>query len=448
MRPSFENTQYSENLFGYQREDGLTLIYEQDPQAEVAAIGFWFRHGSRDEGEREKGFAHFLEHMLFKGTAKRTARDIACEIDRLGGVINAGTEKELTTIYTVLPADFLDLALDVMCDLSFQATLLESEIAKEKIVVENEICAVEDTPEEKGFEVFLSLIWQKHPLAFKIAGEVKNIKEIERERLFTFYRRFFQPGRLLVTAAGPAPPSKIWEELNRRLNAYTQGLVFSRENLLRTPPPFFSGLARLADRFQQVQIYYACNLLRPKHVRDYYQQLIFSSAFGEAMGSRLFQRIREEEGLCYSIYASRSYFSDTSLWTIHASTMPHLCERLLEALARELDCLRYEHLSPKEIADAKLQAKGSLILSRQDMEVRMKRLARQFIALGQVFSHHDSLKMIEDVTIEEVANQIEALFKDQRAALLVFGAKDKPRLSLNRFKELYQLPLFKLHTLV
>lgn len=445
---SFKASQYSEGLFGYERDDGLTLIYEQDPQAEVAAVGFWFLHGSRDEGEAERGFAHFLEHMLFKGTSKRKACDIACEIDRLGGVINAGTEKELTSIYTVLPAEFLNLALDVMCDLSFQATLLDVEIAKEKIVVENEICAVEDMPEEKGFEVFLSLIWHKHPLAYKIAGEVKNIREIQREKLIAFYRRFFQPAWLLVTAAGPACPEKIWEDLNKYLDTYTQDLIFSTLSISRTPPPFFSGLARIPDRFHQAQIYYARNLLKPIDVKDYYQQLIFSSAFGEAMSSRLFQRIREEEGLCYSIYAARSYFSDAALWTIHASTMPHLCERLLEALARELRSLEREHLSPKEIADAKLQAKGSLILARQDMEVRMKRLARQFIALGKVFPHYECLKMIENVTAEEVAHQLAALFKNTEAALLVFGTKDKPRLSLNKLQELYQLPLFRLHTLV
>jgi len=159
-------------------------------------------------------------------------------------------------------------------------------------------------------------------------------------------------------------------------------------------------------------------------MKDYYEHLLFSSAFGESMSSRLFQTIREEEGLCYSIYSSRAYFKDASLWLIHATTMPGLSEKLLQAVARELERVRTEPISGKELDEAKLQIKGQIILSRQDVEVRMKRLARQFIAMGDLMSGKEVFRVIDAVDEADIRRLTERLFADDNAALLVYGAEE------------------------
>lgn len=419
--------------------NGTTIILEPVADSEVSAIGFWFLHGSRDESPGEIGFSHFLEHMIFKGTKKRSPRDIACEIDRVGGSINAGTEKEITAVYTSVPKDFLPVVLDVMCDIAFASELPDSEIEKEKLVVANEISSIEDSPEEKGFELFLESIWKDHPLSWKIAGTIPSIKAVTREKLSHFYRKHFTPPRLVVSAAGAIDPPALCAQIERKIAEYAVNKADSGLGPLRRPPRFHAGTGVLEDTFTQTQIYYARPLPRPLETRDYYEQLLLSSAFGESMSSRLFQKIREEEGLCYSIYSSRAYYSDTALWMVYASTMPDLLPRLLDSLARELRRLADEPLSQKEIDDARLQVKGSLILARQDAEVRMKRLARQHIAMGKILDHDECFGIIDAITRQDLERQIERLFSNDDAALFVYGTRKLKIIKADRLQRDFRI---------
>lgn len=402
---------------------GTTVICEPVNHAEAAAIGFWFLHGSRDEITKENGFSHFLEHMIFKGTGRRTPRDIACEIDRVGGSINAGTEKEVTSVFTSVPGEYLPVVLDVMCDIAFGSTLPDEEITKEKLVVQNEISSIEDSPEEMGFELFVETIWQGHPLAEKITGSLESITTVTRAKLEKFYRKHFRPSRLLVSAAGAIDPVSLCDMLEKKIAEYGMTKENASGLPTRTPPPFCRGAHIVEDTFTQAQIFYARLLPTPAKIRDYYEQLLVSTAFGESMSSRLFQTIREEEGLCYTVYSSRAYYSDTALWMIYASTMPELLGQLLQSLARELNTLRRHPCSQKEIDEARLQIKGSLILARQDVEVRMKRLARQYIAMGSILSYEECFGIIDSITKADLDQQINQLFADDGgAALLVYGA--------------------------
>jgi predicted Zn-dependent peptidase len=416
--------------------NGTTLLCEPVPHVEAVAIGFWFLHGSRDETADERGFSHFLEHMIFKGTPRRNPSDIALEIDRVGGAINAATEKEITSVYTSVPYQYFLPVLDVMCDIAFSSTLPDEEIEKEKIVVSNEVASIEDSPEEKGFELFVETIWNGHPLAEKIAGTLDSIKSITAEKLHQFYRKYFIPARLVVSVAGNFDPQLVARELEQRLNSSVPGgpreaqIFFSR-----TPPAFIPGTHFIEDVFTQAQVYYAEPFPQPNQMSDYYEHLIVSTAFGESMSSRLFQTIREKEGLCYSVYSSRAYYSDTALWLLYANTMPELAARLLVSLERELGRLFQEPLSAQEIDDARLQIKGSLILSKQDVEVRMKRLARQFIAMGEILTYEECFQIIDSISKPDCEKLITALLGKANAGLMVYGCKGLKKLKNSRKKK-------------
>jgi predicted Zn-dependent peptidase len=404
--------------------NGAVLLCETVPGSEVAAVGFWFLHGSRDERTGEEGFSHFLEHMIFKGTGRRNARQIACEVDRLGGILNAATEKEVTSIYASVPKEHFGAVLDVICDIAFGATLPEIEIEKEKLVVENEISSIEDSPEEKGYELLVETVWRGHPLAARITGTAAAVRSIARGKLDGFYRRFFSPARLVISLAGGIDAAEAARALEARVAEYAgpSRAPAGPEGIPpRLAPPFLSGASVREDEFSQAQVYYARSFPHPARLKDYYEQLILSTAFGESMSSRLFQNIREEEGLCYSVYSSRSYYSDCAVFSVHASTLPEQLPALLAALDRELARLRDASLTADEIDEARLQVKGGLILSKQDAEVRMKRLARLYVSIGGIVSYEESYRVIDSVTAEDVRRLTDALFGTPASALLVFG---------------------------
>jgi predicted Zn-dependent peptidase len=403
-------------------KNGAELLCEPVPGSEVTALGFWFLHGSRDETPDEQGFSHFLEHMIFKGTSRRTPREIACDVDRVGGVLNAATEKEVTSVYASVPAQYFNVVLDVICDIAFNATLPPDELEKEKLVVQNEISSIEDSPEEKGYEVFVETVWHGHPLASKIAGTAEAVRAIGRQRLNDFYRSRFVHERLVISVAGGIDASDAARMIEAKLNEYG-GRTLKPEEGDRTPPPFYPCAMTREDDFSQAQIYYARRFPIPRRVKDYYEHLLLSTAFGESMSSRLFQNIREDEGLCYSVYSSRTYYSDCAILLLHASTLPDQVPAMLASLVREIGKLKEGALTQQEIDEARLQVKGSLVLGKQDVEVRMKRLARQYIAMRVLTSYEDSFRIIDTVTRDDISRLVGNIFTPQESALLIYGCE-------------------------
>jgi predicted Zn-dependent peptidase len=319
--------------------NGTHLLLEPVDRTDTLCIGFWFLHGSRDEGPGEYGFSHFLEHMLFKGTRRRTALTIAQEIDRVGGIINAFTEKEATCIYVILPKEHLRLAFDVLSDMTVDSLLDEVEIEKEKAVIVSEIRSVDDSPEEKGHDRYLREMWGAHPLSRKITGETADVERIDRAGLNAFYRDKFHATNTIIAVAG-----NFSLELVRDLAAglFPAGTP-KGQRAARTVPTWARKVSIVPDRFNQVQIY-AGTCYRIDHdLSHYYTSLVFSTAFGESMSSRLFQKLREELALCYTVYSFRSFFSDTGMWTIYANATPEISYNLLVGLDRKSTRLNSSH---------------------------------------------------------------------------------------------------------
>ncbi len=398
---------------------GARLLLEPVDRTDTLCIGYWFLHGSRDERPGEEGYSHFLEHMLFKGTARRSALQIARDVDRVGGIINAFTEKEATCIYVTLPREHVRLAFDVLTDMTVNSLLDEGEMEKEKEVIVNEILSVDDSPEERGHEHFLRRMWGEHPLSRKITGEVPHVRRIDRASLETFYRGRLLPSNMVIAVAGRVSPSEARDLAEA---AFPAGLP-PAVPLARGLPARQVDSTVIADRFTQSQIYVGTSYALDRSVSHYYTMLVFSTAFGESMSSRLFQKLREELALCYTVYSFRSFFSDTGMWTIYANATPQLAPRLVEGVDRELGRLLSEPLSAHEVADARSHLVGSMILSKEDMETRMKRLVRQLAMMDRVLEFDESVAELEKVDAGQIDEFVRTLLRPGDFNLLAFGSK-------------------------
>jgi len=405
-------------------DSGAPIILETVGNTDVASIGLWQLNGSRDEGDSESGYTHFLEHMLFKGTAKRSAYQIAQAVERVGGYINAFTEKEVTCFYCTLPAEAIELAIDVLTDIYFAARLDEQELQKEKTVIVNEIKTIEDNPEEKGQQIYLENLWNGHTLSRKITGEVHQVEQISKEPLYSFYKDRYAPRATVITASGKIDPDKLATSLQAVFSAGGD----RRSGKTRNTPSTRFRWEAVPDKFEQVHLYTGTSYASSTNIREYYQDLVFNTLFGESMSSRLFQRLREDRGLCYSVASFRSYFTDVALWTIYANTIPSLMSNLIEAINEELARLHGEAPTEQEIEDTKSQLKGNMILAREDMENRMKRLFRQYHLTHRAIEYDTSLRLLDEVTREDILSIIERRIQPQQFGLLAYGSKKIKRL--------------------
>jgi predicted Zn-dependent peptidase len=408
---------------------GPLVILEPVEHTETVSIGFWQDHGSRDESEAQAGFSHFLEHMVFKGTGRRSAYQIAQAIDRVGGYLNAFTEKEVTCFYCTLPGDAVDLAIDVLADMMTGAVLSEAEIEKEKAVVVNEIQSMEDNPEEKAQQYYLERLWGSHALARRITGLRHEVERIRRPELMEFYRTRFSPCRLTITGSGKLDPQRVTERLGECLPFSAE----SWQNGSRRPPEARRVWQVLPDKFEQVQVFTGMSFVPSRVLPEYYRELVFNTLFGESMSSRLFQRVREDEGLCYSVYSFRSYFTDVALWTIYASTVPETAPALLRAIEREVRRLGTEPPTVEEIEDAKSQIKGNLILAKEDMENRMKRLFRQHHLAGRTLDYNESFRLLSEVSRDDLVELVESRLHRHEFSLLAYGSRKLRKLPMKEF---------------
>ena len=415
---------------------GALLLAEPVDRTDTLCIGFWFNHGSRDEAEGERGFSHFLEHMLFKGTRARSAFQIAQEIDRVGGLINAFTEKETTCLYVILPREHVRLAFDILSDMAADSVLDPAEMEKEKAVIVNEIGSVDDSPEEKGHEQYLRRMWGEHPLSRKITGEVDEVRAIDREALLAFYRDRFTPANLVVAAAGNFDLAEVRALAAEALAGHgkaPRGGSAPKPAPSRGRPEWRADSSFVSDRFTQVQLYAGTSYPLEREVSHYYTSLVFSTAFGESMSSRLFQRLREEQALCYTVYSFRSFYSDVGQWTVYANATTAQTGKLLVALDAELARLRREPLDEREIDDARSHLVGSMIVAREDMESRMKRLARQHAMIGRVLEFDESVAMIRAVGTAEARRFVAEHVRSDAFNLLAYGSRGVARHAGFRF---------------
>lgn len=412
--------------------NGASVLLETVETTEVVSIGFWFNIGSGDENDTERGLTHFLEHMVFKGTKKRTPLQIAQAIDRVGGVLNAFTEKEQTCFYCTLPSEYLELAIDVLSDMIWGSIFPEEEIRREKLVVINEIKATQDSPEEVAYELYLREMWGNHPLAAKITGELNDIAAITKKDLLNFHKNRYKTTNLIVSIAGNFSPEQALSLLEKFLPEDRN----ERDNFSpaeRIAPVRKPSWKYVSGNFKQVQLYTGITFPVSKNIQDFYSFLVFSTAFGESMSSRLFQNIREKKGLCYSIYSLRSYFTHVAEWLIYANTSEDLFTRLIESLNEEFHRLLDTFFTDMEIKNAVSHLAGGVILSKEDMENRMKRMVRQYLMIGEILDISQSIEILHQIEVHHIQSIKEQYIRSELFNLLAYGSRNLKKYRLVRF---------------
>ena len=403
--------------------NGTRVLFEKVDHTQTVSIGFWVLRGSRDEDESVRGYSHFLEHMLFKGTETRTAFELIQAVDRVGGILNAFTEKEQICYYCTLASVHADLAVQVLSDMLFHSVLPTEEIEREKLVILNEIKEAEDSPEELAYDLFLEKLWGKdHPLSAKITGDQEHIRSITREKLEDFYRRTYTPSNILVSVAGDFDPDRLMDLLGELIPDGPRGPVRKERKNPRISPGISTEY--VSGGFQQVQIYGGTSFELPDNINEFYDFLVFSTIFGESMSSRLFQGLRERLGLCYTIYSMRTFFSTTALWVIYANTSPGLLKQLIKGLDEEIRRFRLTPPGDDEIADAVTHLSGGLILSLEDMETRMKRMVRHYLLGGEIHTSEVAISLIERVTRRDVGNMSDRVLSGENFNLLAYGTRN------------------------
>lgn len=389
-------------------EDGTRIITERMDTVRSVAVGVWFETGTRDENLRQAGISHFIEHMVFKGTEKRSALRIAREIEQVGGYLNAFTGKEVTAYYAHLLDEHLPLAVDTLTDMISNSTFAEKMIQREQGVVLEEIASYEDTPDDVVHEDFNTLVFGSHPLGRPVLGTRKSVASFTRDDLVKYWSRNYTPKRLVVAAAGALDHDELVEMVTQRLSLPKSG----KARKLTDAPVIRQHTFTRKKKIVQAHL---CLGTRGLSYSDHrrYAFFVLNTVLGAGMSSRLFQRLRERHGLAYTIYSFHEAYHDTGLFGVYAGLEEKQLERARDMILQELTRLVDTPLSRLELRRAKDQLKGGLTLGLENVSSRMNRLARMEIYLGRYHPLDDLLEGIDQVTSEDIQKLAADLFRGE-----------------------------------
>jgi predicted Zn-dependent peptidase len=402
--------------------NGITLLTERMPHVRSVTLGVWLRRGSRHEPPPLNGASHFIEHLVFKGTENRSARDIALAVDSIGGQIDAFTSKEYTCFYAKVldenVADAVDLLSDIVLRPLFDATELERE---RKVIVE-EIRMVEDAPEELVYDLFSTHFYPKHALGRPIQGTEGTVRGLSRSRLLRYFRENYVPDNLLIVAAGNLRHDHV-----ARLAARTFGTMprTARKSVSGRPPRPCGGIvARPKNELEQLHLLLGVPAFPERHAQRY-PLVVLNALFGGTMSSRLFQKVREERGLAYSVYSAINAFRDAGVMMVYAGTSPDKADELLSVVGTEIADLREAGPTAREVDIAKEHLKGSLMLSLESTSARMTNLARQEMYHARTFTMEETLRRLSRVSRADVHAMARRVFRPSSPALAVVGRTRK-----------------------
>ena len=392
------------------------MLSQALPDYVSATVGLWVENGSRYERPEQGGISHFLEHMFFKGAERRTAAQIAEEIDAVGGVLNAFTGKEYTCYYAKVLAEHLPLALDLLTDLFTQSRFPTEEIDRERAVILQEISQAEDTPDDYIHELFNQAYWPGHPLARPIAGTAETVAGLSRQDFVAFMAERYSPNRVLVAAAGHLDHDQLTETIARTMG----GLAGTTELPGSTLPLARAGVSLHEKALEQVHICLGGPGIGQGDP-DRYAAHVLNLALGGGMSSRLFQEIRERRGRAYSVYSFLSSYLDAGYMGVYVGTSSEWAREVVDVTLAEIDRLKRDGLSAAELVRARNQMKGNLLLGLETSDSRMSRLARNEIYYGRDVPVSEVTAGIDAVDNDAVVRVAARLFRPGERALTVLG---------------------------
>lgn len=397
--------------------NGFRIVTEEMPGLASASIGVWVTAGARHETPKQNGIAHFLEHMAFKGTKRRTALQIAESIEDVGGYINAYTSREVTAYYARVLQNDVPLALDVIADILLNPTLENAEIEVERGVILQEIGQALDTPDDVIFDWLQEEAYPDHPMGRTILGPTERVANFSRKDLQGFIKQHYGPEQMILSAAGAVDHEAIVKLAETLFGDMTPTPTFDVD-----AARFLGGERRQAKELEQA--HFALAFESPGYRDDaIYTAQIYASALGGGMSSRLFQEIRENRGLCYSIFAQAGAYADTGMTTIYAGTsaeqLPQLAEITIDEMKRAA-----EDMSPAEVARARAQMKAGLLMGLESPSNRAERLARLVQIWDRVPPLEETVAMIDAVTTGDVREFAQSMASASPAALALYGPID------------------------
>jgi predicted Zn-dependent peptidase len=405
--------------------NGLTIITEEMQHIRSISIGIWVKTGSRDEDPQWNGISHFIEHMVFKGTSHRSAEDIARQVDSIGGNMDAFTAKECICFNVKVLDEHLPIAMDVLSDLVLNPVFDVQDISRERGVILEEIKMDEDSPDYLVHEIFTQNFWKDHPLGKPILGTRESVKRFDRDPVMDFYGQRFAPGNLIVCAAGNLKHEQFVQVVARHFQH-----IKPVKNGFHSPQPTIVPriIMRNKKALEQVQICVGVPAHPIAHERRH-ASYILNTLLGGGMSSRLFQNIRERQGLAYAIYSDLSPYRDTGCLSVYAGTSRESAVKVVQCIISEFRKLRLEPVSDEELRRSKDQLKGSLMLALESSTARMSNLARQEMYFDRFYGLDELIERIEAVTAPDLQELANEFFRTESIAVTVLGNLHDVKLS-------------------
>ena len=396
--------------------NGIKVITEEIRHVRSASIGAWVRCGSRHEDERINGTAHFIEHMLFKGTDRRSAFDIASDIDSVGGVMNAFTGKELTAFYVKVPDYHVNLAIDLLADIFTHSRFDLDDIEKEKAVVLQEISMVEDTPDEYIHDIFEKHFWEGHALAMPVLGTRDSVDAFDREQVMRFFEDRYRGENLVIAAVGNLEHDALVDCVAKLFGSLPALRLQSGESRPGTTA------RRCCIEKDLEQLHLVVGTPAPATLdNDRFAGILMNSVFGGSMSSRLFQEIREKRGLAYAVRSYIVSYRDTGMLNVYVGTSKDKTREVIDIILAEMRRMKTERLTDKELQSAKELIKGNLLLSMESTDNRMQKLATNEIYFGRNVPPEEIVGRIEAVTAEDILSLAGQLFTRPNLSMVFLG---------------------------
>ena len=395
--------------------NGLPVVMEPIRNMRSVVLGIWVKVGSRHEPPEKNGISHFLEHMFFKGTKKRSAKDIAFEIDSLGGELNAFTSRENTTFYIKVLDEFLEKGLELLSDIFLNSTFPEEDIGKEKKIIKEEIKMVEDTPDDYIHDLSNQTIWGNSGLGQPVLGRRDTIKLFTKDDLISHIRKYYGTKDIVVSCAGNFETEHLLSLLNKNLGHLRRG----SEPWRGAAPDFANKVEVFSKQLSEAHICLGIKGI-PQASDERYSLFTINTILGAGVSSRLFQEIREKRGLAYSIYSFIASYIDTGVWGVYAGVSRKKVREVIELILAEIYTLK-DTVNETELQRAKNQLKGNIILGLESTSSRMNNIARQEIYYGKYYSPREIMNEIDSITIKQIKELTEQLVQKECFSLTIYG---------------------------
>ena len=404
-------------------QNGVRIVSEHIPHVRSVAVGVWVHVGSTHETPAENGLTHFIEHMLFKGTASRSARQIAEEFDRIGGYVNAFTSKENTCYYAKVLDHHAEHAISVLADMFFHSQFDEQELEKERQVVLEEILMVEDTPDDDVHEQLWNVMYPNQPLGASILGTKASLDTFSKDSIHQFMDHHYRPEHIVISVAGNIPKGYI-DYIDSLFGQFSSSSKTDVRASIDTPI-FHSGESQKSRETEQGHIClgYPGLSVKDKHI---YDLVVMNNILGGNMSSRLFQEVREEKALAYSIYSYHSSFEESGAVAIYGGTSSNQLQKLQETIQETIQKVVDEGVTDTEVNNAKEQLKGNLMLGLESTNARMNRNGKNELIFKEHKTYDQVLQEIDEVHIHQVQKLVTDIFSHKPAISIITPSKDNP----------------------